>query len=329
MHTKQLGGVWRRLAVLLVACNAFACGDDDDSDHDSEHAHDAAVTDAGKDAATTDAESQRLEIEFEGRVGSETFDCTKTYEIGTAATPVRPLDFKLYVHDVKLITASGTEEPLELEQDGIWQRDDVALLDFENKASSCRNGTTATRTKVVGMAANGVYEGLSFKVGVPEALNHENQATAASPLNIEGMFWSWLSGYKFLRVDVAPVQGMMAADVADAGPGHQGGSMGFPVHLGSTMCTGNPMTDEGVTCKRENRPKARFARFDASTQKIVVDVAKLLSTTDVSKNGGGEPGCMSGPMDPDCSPVFERLGVDFATGESDSDSAAFLSIVGK
>lgn len=317
------------MAVLFVACSAFACGDDDDSDHDDDHSHDAALTDAGKDAATTDAgTSQRLEIEFEARVGSEAFDCTKTYEVGTAVTSVRPLDFKLYVHDVMLITASGAEEPLELEQDGTWQRENVALLDFENKAASCRNGTTATRTKVVGMPAKGSYKGISFTVGVPEALNHENQATAASPLNIEGMFWSWLSGYKFLRVDVAPVHGMMAADADDAGVGHHGGSMGFPVHLGSTMCTGNPTTDEGVSCKRENRPKARFASFDASQQKIVVDIAVLLSNVDVSNNGGGEPGCMSGPMDPDCAPVFEQLGVDFATGAS-SGSPAFLSAVDK
>lgn len=322
------------LAAVIFASGMFACGDDDPSGDDhahDDHSHDAAAHDAAAhDAATDTGASEQLEIVFEGRVGSEPFACTRTYEVGSEGTMVMPRDFKLYVHDFRLITAAGDEQALELEQDGTWQRDDVALLDFEDKTGSCSNGTTLTRTKVVAVAPKGGYAGLAFRIGVPEGLNHQNQATAASPLNLEGMFWSWLGGYKFLRIDVSPAheREMMGNNADDAGPGHRGGAMGFPTHLGSTMCTGNPMSAEGVTCMRPNRPEVRLAAFDASKQKIVVDLAKLLSTTDVSNNGGAEPGCMSGPMDPDCGSVFEQLGVDFATGDS-RGSPAFLSATAK
>jgi len=272
--------------------------------------------------------TQAVAISFEARVGQEAFDCTQTYELGTAKTAVKPLDLKLYVHGLQLIDANGKAVDVALDQDGTWQHQNVALLDFEDDSGSCSNGTAEVNTKLVGRVPAGTYKGLKFNLGVPELMNHQNQAKAASPLNIEGMFWSWLTGYKFLRIDVMPVHAMMAApaDAEDAGAGHTGTLMGFLVHLGSTMCSGNPMGGEGVDCKRSNRPSASFASFDASKQKIVVDLATLLETSNVSKNQGGQPGCMSAPDDPECQAVFEQIGVDLATGKS-TGTPKFLSVV--
>jgi hypothetical protein len=69
---------------------------------------------------------------FEPRVGSQAFDCGKTFEVGSPATPVKPLDLKLYLQDVRLLSASGAETELTLDQDGTWQKGSVALLDFED-----------------------------------------------------------------------------------------------------------------------------------------------------------------------------------------------------
>ena len=310
------------LIVGSLVGAAAACTDEDPDANEHEHEHDAGPSDAGD-------KTQTVEISFEARVGKEAFDCTQTYELGTEKTAVKPLDFKLYVHGAQLMSADGQAVDVTLEQDGKWQYKDVALLDFEDDSGSCSNGTGAVNTKLVGRVPAGTYKGLKLNLGVPESMNHQNQATAESPLNVEGMFWSWLSGYKFLRIDVMPAHGMMApqADAKDAGPGHTGAGMGFLVHLGSTMCSGNPMGDEGVDCKRENRPSANFASFDVSKQKVIVDLAALLETSDVSMNKGGQPGCMSAPDDPECAAIFEQIGVDLATGES-TGTPKFLSVTG-
>ena len=83
------------------------------------------------------------------------------------------------------------EEPLSLEQDGAFHNGEVALLDFEDDTGSCSNGTAQTHTQITGTVPEGEYTGLRFTIGVPAERNHVNQATAPSPLNIEGMFWSW------------------------------------------------------------------------------------------------------------------------------------------
>lgn len=328
MH-KTLSRFAHTSLIVGSLVGAAACSDDDDADvFNHDHTHDASTPEAERDAAVGD-KTQAVEIGFEARVGQKPFDCTQTYELGTEETAVKPLDFKLYVHGLQLIGANGKPVDVELEQDGKWQYKNVALLDFEDDSGSCSNGTSAMNTKLVGRVPAGTYKGLTFKLGVPESMNHQNQATAESPLNVEGMFWSWLTGYKFLRIDVMPAHAAMApqADAEDAGAGHAGPVMGFLVHLGSTVCSGNPMDSKGVECKRANRPSASFASFDASKQKIVVDMATLLETSDVSMNKGGQPGCMSAPDDPECEGIFEQLGLDLATGQS-TGTPTFLSVTG-
>jgi uncharacterized repeat protein (TIGR04052 family) len=60
---------------------------------------------------------------------------------------------------------------------------------------------------------------LSFNVGVPFAVNHQNPLTQASPLNDSSMFWAWRNGYKFIRWD-------MQNDMGDS----------WSFHLGSVGC---------------------------------------------------------------------------------------------
>lgn len=249
-------------------------------------------------------------ITFEGRVGEEPFDCNATYTaLGMAMTDVTITDFRLYIHDVRLHATDGTEVPVELDQDGLWQYKNVALLDFEDKSGACANGTAETNNAIHGMAPAGTYDGVMFRLGVPEDLNHADVAAAPSPLNLSGMFWNWNGGYKFLRVDSVPT-------VAGAGP--------FNLHVGSTGCTGDPAIGDMVTCDRPNIADIQIMGFDPLTTKVLVDYAAVVQNSDLSMNAGGSPGCMSSPMDPECAPVFAQLGIDIADGSIHPENQTFF-----
>jgi uncharacterized repeat protein (TIGR04052 family) len=183
--------------------------------------------------------------------------------------------------------------PVTLEQDGTWQYRNVALLDFENATGTCANGTSATNDRVRGrvMAPAGArFVGLRFKLGVPQDLNHQNQATAPSPLNLSTLFWAWQSGYKFARLD------------------GRVGSNAVNIHLGSTGCTGDPMQGM-VNCAETNRPEYTLMGFDSTQNVVVADLARLVATTDVSRDMGGAPGCMSAAADPECRTMLPAFGI--------------------
>jgi uncharacterized repeat protein (TIGR04052 family) len=238
-------------------------------------------------------------VTFQGRVGAEAFDCAKSFTgLGAAGSEAKITDFRFYVHDVALRAKDGTMVPVELEQDGVWQYQSLALVDFETGSGNCANGTAETHAVLTGTAPAGQYDGVSFKLGVPFELNHADVAVAPSPLNLSGLFWSWNGGYKFLRVDSVAT----------------GAAMSFNLHLGSTECqeSGGAVT----SCAKPNRPTIELTGFDPLTTPIVVDYAAAVAGTDISKNAGGAPGCMSGAADPECGPIFEHLGIDIQTGQS-------------
>lgn len=322
---KSLGGLALVLGstVALVACSDHddeghdaAAGSSDHSNHEGGSAGQAGAagqagggaggaggSGAGMAGAAGQAGSgvgDAVTVSFEARVGSEAFSCSQVYAgLGSAQTTIEPLDFRLYVHDVQLVAADGTAVPLTLDDDGTWQSGGVALLDFEDKSGSCSNGTTETRTLLQGKAPAGAYTGLSFKVGVPFALNHQNNATAPSPLNLSTMFWGWNSGYKFVRIDGRA----------------QGSAAPINLHLGSVGCQGDAQNEGVSSCANPNRPLITLTGFDPTKNKIVIDYAAIVSDTDLSKDGGGAPGCMSGPDDPECGAIFPRLGLDLANGQ--------------
>lgn len=252
---------------------------------------------------TGGAEAVAVSIAFEAHVGDELFDCGKSFT-GQGSPPADLVisDYRLYVHDFALHKADGTLVPVTLDQDGLWQLEDLALLDFEDGSGNCANGTPEKNAVVAGTAPPGEYDGIAFKVGVPFALNHQDAAVAPSPLNLSAMFWNWNGGYKFLRVDAAVV----------------GGDTPFLLHLGSTGCI-----DDGnggvASCARPNRPEVSLTGFDPLTTAIVIDYGAVVAASDLKANGGGPPGCMSGPDDPECGPVFERLGIDVADGSIHPD----------
>jgi uncharacterized repeat protein (TIGR04052 family) len=287
---------------------------------------------------TQAAETQPVTLNFEGMVGDQPFSCTESYRLGTAETMAMPTDFRLYVSDVALIDAEGNAVPLTLEQDGKWQYDTVALLDFEDRTGTCANGTPETRTQVVGTVPAGDYQGVQFTVGVPFDLNHDDATLAPSPLNLTSLWWNWRGGYKFLRVDLEthnmnaelPVQpkgeghsGHSSDTTHTDDPGHGAGASGFAIHLGSTGCQAEGDNLQPTRCLNPNRADIVLSEVDPATDTIAVDLAALVQSNDLSTNvPNTPPGCMSAPEDGDCMGIMHNLGLEF-DGEPSSGQTVF------
>jgi uncharacterized repeat protein (TIGR04052 family) len=193
--------------------------------------------------------------------------------------------------------------------DGLFQQNNLALLDFEDATSDCSEiGTSLLNREVNFTAAPGDYLGLSFTMGVPFELNHQDSSTASSPLNLGAMQWNWQVGYKFIRLDL----------VSDSGAP-------FNYHIGSTGCASSAPTQAPQTeCQRSNRMKVVLQGVDFSNIPVVeLNLDALLSGTNVEVNSEGTaPGCMSGPTDPECPAIFEKMGLDLQTGACINDCAA-------
>lgn len=123
-------------------------------------------------------------------------------------------------------------------------------------------------------------ENLSFVMAVPFNENHLNPLTAASPLNISEMFWSWQLGHKFFRFD---------------------GEDGFAFHLGSTGCkSASRLRAPSTPCAFPNRYQFELAQFDVNNP-IVLDLDHLFSEVDRTRS------CMSEQANKICQQLFSNL----------------------
>jgi uncharacterized repeat protein (TIGR04052 family) len=257
-----------------------------------------------------------VEIPFTAEIAGAPFACTDSFSgLGSAATEVQFLDFRLFVSSAHLIAADRTRVPVALEQDGAWQIDTIALLDFEDGTGSCANGTPQMNTTLRGTVPEGAYRGLEFEVGVPFDWNHGDPTTAPAPLNLTAMFWNWRGGYKFVKIEFAPVMAMgmnAAATTHSEGAGH-GGPGGWMLHLGSTMCVAPEATIPPTeACANPNRVAIALPDFVPGESSVVIDPAAVVAGADLTQNTAEtSPGCMSFPNDPDCNTVLPRLGLAF------------------
>ena len=227
---------------------------------------------------------EAVAIRFRAMVGGEELACGRKYPgIGTTKSTITPRDCRFYVHNVRLIDEAGKEIPVELKQDGKWQLDNVALLDFEDGSGSCQNGTTETNREVVGTApGGGRYRGLRFTLGVPVEKNHTDLMSMPSPLNLTALAWVWNAGRKFARLDFSST----------------GAPRGYIVHLGSTGCT-------PAQCISPNRPEIELTGFDPAKDEVIADLAALLKDSNVDT----ATGCMSDPETPACRPILANFGL--------------------
>jgi uncharacterized repeat protein (TIGR04052 family) len=245
-----------------------------------------------------------LQIQVNPLVAGDTFSCSRTYAgIGTGKATARPLDFRLYVNHLTLKTASGESVPFVLKEDELWQRDGVALLDFEDDTGSCKTGSPETNAVLVGTApARSDYVALQFAIGLPTSMNHLDAATAPAPFNAPGMWWSWQGGYKYVRIDIA----------SESNPG------GYYFHLGGTDCAGG--VKDGITCKYDNIASVALSGFQMGKSQLNLDIAPLYSGVDINHTVDGMTdfvaGCMAFSGDPECPAMFSALGLAFEPGAS-------------
>ena len=259
------------------------------------------------------ADPVQIDLQFAGEFAGQPFNCATQYNnIGTSDTTVEVSDYRLYVSRIRLLDASGAEVPVTLRDNGPWQHDDIALLDFENASGACANGTEDTNSVVKLLAPAGEYTGVAFDVGVPFDSNHQDPTLAASPLNLTSLFWNWRGGYRFMRVDLQPVGASMHMKKTKAMTGSHGAmqSKGWALHLGSTGCEATSPTNAPARCASPNRISVVFPDAAPGSSTFVIDPAGVLAESDITKNTEGtSPGCMSAPDDPECAAVFTALGL--------------------
>lgn len=279
-----------------------------------------------------------ITLQFAMNVDDTPAVCGQAYAgVGSSGSEISFTDLRLYVSNIRLINAQGQEVPLELAQDGVWQYQNVALLDFEDGSAGCsEGGNSATNSVIKGTVPAGRYTGVAFDMGVPFALNHVDVTAASSPLNIQALWWNWQGGYKFMRVDMqvgmadaamaptmemsatAPAMEMSATAPASEGEMHGEGApspTAWFIHMGSTGCQSNDRTAAPTAqCSNPNLVSARLDGFDPSKSIIVADLASLLKGVPLDQNTPEPPGCMSGPSDPDCPALFAGFGLDLTTG---------------
>jgi uncharacterized repeat protein (TIGR04052 family) len=271
----------------------------------------------------TAQENQPVRLRFAGAVNGTPFECGKNYSnIGTTKSTITPSDFRFFVSAVELLTQEGKAVPLALDQDGVWQHKNVALVDLENGSGPCSNGTKALHAEVSGSAPRASYSGVRFTMGVPFELNHGDPTIAPSPLNITAMFWNWQGGYKFLKADMNSTGLSAKPAMHKAASNHDSGeASGFSVHLGSTLCAAASRTESPSACKNPNRVSVTFNKFDLGKNVIVADLGAILRSANVDHNTPNtSPGCMSFPKDADCPAVMGALGLAYdgvapATGQ--------------
>lgn len=251
-----------------------------------------------------------VRLRFAGSVGATPLACGRTYEgIGTTRSAISLVDFRFYVSRLRLLKADGAEQPVALTQDGLWQLDDVALLDFEDASGACTNGTEQTRDVVEGRVPAGPYVGVRFDLGLPFDKNHREPTLQPSPLNLSRLFWSWNAGYKFLRMDIRST----------------GQPQGWVLHLGSTGCSPSAVpTTVPVSCAHPNVATIDLPAFNLTDDVIEIDLATLLAASDVDSNTPNTAvGCMSGSSDPECGPLLTRFGLVVTEGAHAAGQTVF------
>lgn len=317
---KKLLSVSALGAALAISAVAMAYGG-------SPGGTSAATVDSARTATTTaparshapTAKRQAVTIRFTAIQGARTIRCgTRLTGVGTTKATTRLQDLRLYVSNVRLVRRNGSSVKLQLRRNDAWNLtrggQAVTLIDLENGTSGCA-GDARMNTVITGTVPKGTYTGITYTLGMPLALNHTDPTSSPAPLNLIAMTWSWQSGRKFTQIelDAPSARGVTGPD--------------FFVHLGSTGCKGVPTGTNAMTCTAPNRAKVLLRSFNPATQRIALDIGALTSTVDVTRNGGGASGCMSGPTDPECGGVFRAMGLNWAangsgTGRTVGDGAS-------
>lgn len=274
---------------------------------------------------------QAVRIHFAAVNGGVPVRCgTRLTGIGIPGVAADVKDLRFYISQLALVTDQGQAVPVKLDN-SVWQfsqgADAVALIDLEDASGSCASAynTAATNADVIGAVPVGNYVGLRASMGVPAALNHGPTTGSPAPLDIAAMSWSWQAGRRFAKIELSPLGGVSRRVVPQgATDGVTQSSSTFNLHLGSSGCTaqvdvaGLAIKDAAghprYSCTHPNRVDFTLAGFDAAKQQVVLDLGQLFKDVNLTRDDGGAVGCMAGPTDPECVPIFKALQLSFGSG---------------
>lgn len=209
---------------------------------------------------------------------------------GSVPEEVEIRDFRFYVHDVELLTRGQGAHAFILSPVSSWQNSEVALIDLAGEAAAERN--EAVLGTIDGDARE--FIGIRFTVGVPFQLNHANPLTAAAPLNRGELFWTWQSGYKFMRVDLAD------------------GDIEWSFHLGSTGCSSaSVVRPPARACAQPNSMRVELLGFDPLREPVQVRLDEFVK----SMQSPGSHVCTGAYADDrNCADIFPKTGLSFESG---------------
>ena len=191
------------------------------------------------------------------------------------ASAIKLNELRFYIHDVR-----ANNLPLQLiENDDQYQS--LAYLDFSATLRHCDSkNDLQPNEEVLFLSDSSEIGNLSFKLGVPLSLNHQNPVKAKSPLNRSDMHWQWLSGYKFLRLEYVKNNELNR------------------FHLGSIGCSGKLPDD--VKCQQVNRLSVNLKEFNSENSNIEVHIDDFLKAQESSL-------CMGNASDDNCKVWFKAL----------------------
>jgi uncharacterized repeat protein (TIGR04052 family) len=256
-------------------------------------------------------------INFAAVNGSTPVKCgTQLTGMGSTGVAADVKDLRFYITNLALVNDKGVAVAVKLDASK-WQltqgTETVSLIDLEDATGACATAanTADTNAVITGTVPGGTYVGLKATVGVPEAMNHSAAAGGVPPLDSTALLWSWQTGRKFTKIELNPMGGLAKPDGTSIAT--------YNLHIGSTGCT--PKLDAaGVaipntgTCTNLNMADFSLAAFDMATQKVALDLGQLFKTSNLTKENGGAPGCMSGATDPECAVIFTELQVSYGSG---------------
>ncbi|MBV2129411.1 MbnP family copper-binding protein [Arsukibacterium indicum] len=197
----------------------------------------------------------------------QAISCHHSFELENQQWQIRNLKF--YLSDFSL-----DQHPLSLVA-STWQQSQLVLL-----GTNCQ-GNSNWQVHFQQPLISGQ---LSFTLGLPFAINHQNPLTATTPLNHGDMFWSWQLGYKFLRLDM------------------QSQLQGWAFHLGSTGCQSASVLRPPLTpCNAANTYRITL-RYQPG-QHLHLDLAQLLNQLVPTVDNS----CMSDNLLASCQLLFNNL----------------------
>lgn len=199
-------------------------------------------------------------------------------------------DLRFYIHDIDLLDQNGGAHPFVLVREERWQGERVALVDLVGTSPHDRHAALRGHAPAV----TGGFVGIRFTVGVPFDLNHADVLKASAPLNKGDLFWSWQSGYKFLRVDLSE------------------GGKEWSFHLGSTGCaSASALRAPQAPCSQPNTIRVELQGMNPLNESISVRVGKLIEAMRAPDSGT----CTGGYVhDPACALAFSLTGLNPHTG---------------